>query len=355
MRVVLKGIHTVRKTLASGEVATYHYAWRGGPRLLSKPNTPEFVAEFAERVAERRRPRAGTFFSLISEYKQASEFMRLGDRTRKDYLRYLGAIEQEFGSVPIKALSDARMRGDFKQWRDKMADTPRSADLAWTILARVLSVAKDRGKIDVNVCERGGRLYSADRTDAIWTDDMIATVREKFPAHLRHVFMLALYTGQRQGDLLRMPWTAYKDGRIRLRQSKRGRRVSIPVAAALKAEIELIPKRHVVMLTSSDKRPWTSDGFRASWSAACKKQGISGVTFHDIRGSAVTKLAEAGCTVPEIATITGHSQNDVNAILDAHYLSRTDALANSAIRKLERKERRTKPVNRDVNQSGSAP
>ena len=40
---------------------------------------------------------------------------------------------------------------------------------------------------------------------------------------------------------------------------------------------------------------------------------------------------------PEIGTLTGHSLNDVRAILDAHYLSRDPALAESAIRKLERR------------------
>jgi len=40
--------------------------------------------------------------------------------------------------------------------------------------------------------------------------------------------------------------------------------------------------------------------------------------------------------VPEIATITGHSLKDVEAILDAHYLGWTTKLAVSAVAKLER-------------------
>ena len=54
-------------------------------------------------------------------------------------------------------------------------------------------------------------------------------------------------------------------------------------------------------------KPWTSDGFRASWGKACKRAGIVGVTFHDLRGTAVTRLALVGCTEAQIATITGHS------------------------------------------------
>ena len=82
-------------------------------------------------------------------------------------------------------------------------------------------------------------------------------------------------------------------------------------------------------------RPWTPDGFRASWGKACIKAGISGLTFNDLRGTAVTRLALVGCTEAQIASITGHSLRDVHSILDAHYLHRDPALAESAITKLE--------------------
>jgi hypothetical protein len=56
VRVHLKGIHSVRWRLASGEIVTYHYAWRGGPRLIGKPGSPEFVRSYNEAIASRRRP-----------------------------------------------------------------------------------------------------------------------------------------------------------------------------------------------------------------------------------------------------------------------------------------------------------
>jgi integrase len=59
------------------------------------------------------------------------------------------------------------------------------------------------------------------------------------------------------------------------------------------------------------------------------------LTFHDLRGTAVTRLSEAECTPQEIATITGHSLRDVGAIMD-RYSARTDKLAVAAIAKLER-------------------
>ena len=76
-----------------------------------------------------------------------------------------------------------------------------------------------------------------------------------------------------------------------------------------------------MILLSTDNKPWTEDGFRSSWRKACKKAGIVGVTFNDLRGTAVTRLAIAGCTEAEIVAITGHTLRDVRSILDAHYLT----------------------------------
>ena len=82
-------------------------------------------------------------------------------------------------------------------------------------------------------------------------------------------------------------------------------------------------------------RPWTSDGFRTSWGKACERAGIDDLTFHDLRGTAVVRLAIAGASVPQIAAVTGHSLKDVEAILDAHYLGRDIQLAEAAVLKLE--------------------
>ena len=160
---------------------------------------------------------------------------------------------------------------------------------------------------------------------------------------LQAALLLALWTGQRQGDLLRLTWKSYDGKYIRLRQSKakrgkgKGRRVTIPVGEPLKAALDAALKEKrsaVTILTNSRGQPWTEDGFRTSWGKAFDKTGLGDLHFHDLRGTAVTRLALSNCTVPEIASITGHSMETVQAILDAHYLGGRVELAESAIKKL---------------------
>lgn len=337
MRVRLKGLNSKTKVLADGTKRTYWYAWKGGPRIEGKPGTPEFMAAYNEAVADRKRkPAAGVMLSILQGYQASDAFLSRSDITRKDYIRHIKAIETEFGDMPLGALTDRRVRGEFMAWRDRLAlRSRRQADYAWSVLARVLSWALDRGLVLANPCEKGGRLYRAERNDKVWTDADEAAFLARAPVHLRLPLILALWTGQRQGDLLRLPWSAYDGETIRLKQGKTGARVVVPVSGILREALAAVPRQSPIILLNSEGRPWTSDGFRSSWAKACKACGIVGLTFHDLRGTAVSRLALAGCTEMQVATLTGHSVRDVRSILDAHYLNRDPAMALDAIRKLE--------------------
>jgi integrase len=88
------------------------------------------------------------------------------------------------------------------------------------------------------------------------------------------------------------------------------------------------------MLTTKTGRAFQKRYLSDQWEATCSAAGINDLHFHDLRGTTVTMLAEAGCTLPEIVTITGHSLRRAQDILDK-YLARTSKLAESAIAKFE--------------------
>ncbi|SES14689.1 tyrosine-type recombinase/integrase [Sphingobium sp. YR768] len=358
MRVNLKGVHRVRKKLASGLYATYYYAWRGGPRIEAKFGTPEFHQAYVTAHDERKnRPKpSDTLNSVFRAFEQSSDYTRLAPRTRKDYGKHLRFIETEFGDFPIGALGDPRTRGEFLAWRDRIASTSeRTADYRFAVLARILAWALDRGLVIANPCKRPGRLYQSGRVDSVWKEGDEEAFYKHAPPHLHLAMTLALWTGQRQGDLINLPWTAYDGAEIRLTQSKtkskvknrKPKRVIVPVGAPLKLALDALKGRYDVegkslpatILLTERGQSWTSDGFRTSWRKACVKAGVAGLTFHDLRGTVVTRLAIAGASVPQIATITGHSLKDVETILDTHYLKRDSEMAETAISKLENRRK----------------
>lgn len=336
MQVRLRGINTVRKRRPDGTVQVYYYAWKGGPRLPGRPGDPEFIAAYKDAHTRKASAPTDTLLSILNAYQNSQKFSDLAPRTQSDYLRLIRRIEADYKDFPIAALADRRARGELLAWRDRLAATsPRQADYTYSVLALILAWAFDRGMVPTNPCERPGKVYRSKRIDSVWSSEDEAAFLGVAPPHIGLAFTLALWTGQRQGDLLRLPWSAYNGERIRLQQRKTRSRVDIPVGAPLKRALDAAPRTAVTILATSRKTAWTESGFRASWRKACKKAGVEGLTFHDLRGTAVTRLAIAGCTVPEIAAISGHSLKQVTAILDAHYLSRDSQLGLSAIRKLE--------------------
>jgi integrase len=257
MRVRLKGINSYTAKRSDGTTKTYWYAWKGGPRLEGEPGTPEFIASYNEAAAQKIRAPEGRLLSLLQAYQASDDFRQLAPRTRDDYAGIIEkVIEPEYSDFPLLGLVDKRTRGIFLEWRDKLAlKSRRQADYAWTILARVPSWSKDRGRISIKPCERGGRIYRGSRAEKIWTADDESAFLKLSSAHLHLPLLLALWTGQRQGDLLRLPWSAYDGTHIRLRQSKTGCRVVIPVGKPLKAALDTTAKRSTIILTTRAGAP----------------------------------------------------------------------------------------------------
>jgi hypothetical protein len=132
MRVTLKGVHANHRRLADGRLVTYYYAWRGGPRLIGEPGTPEFIRSYHEAHSSRRKPDRSLFKgSVILPYLDSPEFKNLSARTQADYFKIIHRkIDPALGDLPLDALDDPRVTKDLLEWRDSMASSPRQADYA---------------------------------------------------------------------------------------------------------------------------------------------------------------------------------------------------------------------------------
>ena len=336
VRAKLKGVNSVRKRLADGSVRVYFYHRATGAALPGKPGSSEFIAAYAEAEKTLQDRLAGTVNGLIRDYSLSPEFERLAESTRKEYRRMLTRVEETFGDMPLAALEDPRVRHDFMSWRAEVAKASgnREADNRLSVVSAMLSWGRENGVIFTNHIAGFRRLHKVDRSQLIWLPEQIDAFMKVAPVELQRALILALHTGQRQGDLLRLTWSNYSSGMISLRQGKSGRMVEIPCTAALRRMLEGIDRNAAVILTTKTGRPWKPRYFKAQWEATTKAAGITELHFHDLRGTAITMLAEAGCSTPQIAAITGHSLKTVTTILD-RYLARTRVLAGEAITLLE--------------------
>lgn len=335
MRIKLVGIHKVNRRLADGSSVTYFYAWRGGPRINAAPNSRAFGIEYHRLTRARDdAPGKGNVAELIREYLKSPSYTKLRPTTQKSYDWAIRKIEDEFFDLPTHALGEKGARKNLLLWRDGMASTPRAADLVMAVLSKIIAFAVDREDIPRHPLEKVEKLANSSRRDSIWTEAQVEEFKAKAPARMVLALELARWTGQRQGDLLKLTWSAYDGTHITLRQSKTGVRVRVKVAQELKALLDAEKRTAVTILTNRSGLPYT-EGFRSSWAKACASAGIAGVTFHDLRGTFITLAHREGASIKEIAEVSGHSEKDAEAIIRKHYLA-----GDSAVTRLENRNKK---------------
>lgn len=348
MRVRLKGVYANHKTLSDGSIKSYYYL-RGGGKITALPEDedkpfapghPAFMRAYQAAIELPRKARtAGTFQTLIDAYQKSPFWSKLAKRTREDYTSAIARIEAKWATYPLDAIEDPKIRRRFLEWRDQMAkSSPRQADAILGVLRIILEFGRDRGMISANHATRPKKVYKADRSEKLWLSPHIEAFRAIATPEMRLLFEVALWTGQRQGDIFKLGKASYdsETGRLSFRQGKRKRKVDMKVSAALRPMLDTAKKdgKALTLLTSPRGFPWTKSNFNNYWRPLVIKAGLDGLHFHDIRGTTCTVLAEAGATPSEIAAMLGWTVTTVNRMLDT-YQAMTAALSDSAVARLE--------------------
>ena len=144
---------------------------------------------------------------------------------------------------------------------------------------------------------------------------------------------IGLYTGQRESDCLAMSWHDYDGEYIHVVQIKTGTKLRIPVHPELKTALDSEMRVSPIILTTATGKPFRGANFRFHFGNAVKAVGLVGLSFHGLRYTAAARLAEAECSLKEIAAITGHK----SLAMIAKYSRDADQkrLAGAAILKLQ--------------------
>lgn len=281
--------HIVKRTLADGTVKEYRYA----RHRRTKPQ-PKAV---------------DSIHALIEAYQCSPEWGGLADATKTQYELYLRPLFR-VGHVPV----DQVKRRDLKLVRDRIAkERGNGAAHGFVRAASALfSFAVDSDWIEASPATRLTKGLPRGHLRA-WTPEEAQAALARLPEPLRRVVVLALYTGQRRGDLCALRWSAYDGQEIKLTQQKTKEPMVIPCHDALKAELDAWRKDAVAgigeatILTDNKGKPWKPNLLSHYMPAALVRIGLSNeINVHGIRKLAAANLAEAGCSTKEIAAITGH-------------------------------------------------
>ena len=281
-----------------------------------------------------------TLSDLIKLYRTSRHFSGLAETSKKSYEWLIERVDSKFGHLPIQEFNKRGARTVIRQWRDGLMTHPTSADRTIAVFRLVLNFAVNEEYLQRNPLARIGMVHKATRRDIIWSDEQIASFLALAPRHLSRAMLLALWTGQRQSDLLSLRWSDYDGEYIMLQQQKMGRgragrHVKVLVSQELREVLSEIEAEQIyrsnlsgdkqvdrpeTILTTARGKPWKK-GFKTSWRRVIANVGISGVTFHDLRGTFITLAHRAGSSIHDIAAASGHDEKDCESIIRRHYLA----------------------------------
>ena len=280
---------------------------------------------------------------LIRLYRTDERYLKLAPTTRRGYDQSLKLVEnwsKKAANPPLRSLQRKHVKAFYRS----MSATPAKANAVLRVLRLLLAFAVDEDYLDRNPAANPG-LRSTPPRQQVWDTEEIGRYLDSAEAMHRPslglALLLAANLGQRQGDVLRLAWSQYNGEEITLRQGKTSTLITVPVTRELNAALARTPKRApTIVVCETTGRPYKSDHFRHEFRRIAVKAGLEDRQFLDLRRTAVVRLAEAGCTPPEIAAITGHKLDRTMHILET-YLPRTTPMARAAIRKLELYRKRT--------------
>ncbi len=326
----MKNVHAYT---AKGRVYRYFRHGTTKVRLYGEPDSPEFLRQYNDLLANTeviRLPSSpGTIAALITAFKCSPEFTRLKPKSRHSYAVNLDRLSF-YGGLKVADLKRMHILGA----RDLIAHRPRSADVFIQVVTRLLNWAVDRGYIDANPAANVKRINTYVPYKK-WTPEECQAFEESGPREaLMTAYMLGRYTGQRRGDVLRMARTRYDGAALEVVQSKTGAALWIPCHARLKAYLDTLPTDRLLFIVTAKGRAWDEANFSHQFIRQLRKAGLGHLTFHGLRHTAATALADAGCDNRDIMAITGHK----TASMVAKYTETAEQKkrASAAILKLER-------------------
>jgi integrase len=262
--------------------------------------------EGEKRPVGESRTVPGSIGSVIVAYYSSHDWRSLAATTQATYRGIIERFRVKHGDKPARRLEAAHIR----KILDGFADRPAAAGNLLKVLRVLMRFAVDRGYVvtDPTIGVRPPR-YRSDGFHT-WSDAEVEGFEKRWPLGTRErlALDLLLYTAQRSGDVRKLGRQHVKDGVLTVRQEKTGAVLQLPLDSRLKASLAACKGDNLTFLVTQHGKPYTAKGFGNWFSDAAQKAGLPvGASAHGLRKTAATRLAEAGCSVHELAAWTGHS------------------------------------------------
>jgi len=245
---------------------------------------------------------------LLDRYKKEITPRKKGSKQEESKLDLL---KSEFQGLNLSALTVERVvQFADKRLRAVKSDTVRR-DLS--VLSSVLENAKTLWNIPlaINPAQQASQVLTKTRTlkrkvqrVRRITDDELAKLKSELGEQMWALVEFALETAMRRGELANLKWGDIDGNRLTIVEDKTGKTTTIPLSTKAVAILDQIGRGNSEDLVFGRR----ADSITQAFNRACNRANIdSDLRFHDLRREATSRYFEKGLSIPEVQSITRHS------------------------------------------------
>lgn len=309
----------------------YYYDHGGKPRKYTPlgKSRPEAMAQWALLYAAETGEvvaQADALFATAALQYRRKVLVTKARKTQIEQDKQLARLVKVFGEMAVADITPQDVR-DYMNLRGDKA--PVAANREKALLSHVINMARQWGLSNTaNPCS-GVRGYKEEARDRFIEDAEYRAVRLAADPTLRDALDLALLTGQRPADVLKLRRSDVRDGHLWVKQNKTGEKLRIVIEGDLATIINRANERKVAslfLIADENGKALTADALRYRFDRAREKAGIS-FQFRDMRAKAASEVGDL---------------QDAQALLGHKHATTTD-------RYLRRRAGRVvKPLNRKI-------
>lgn len=271
--------------------------------VLAKKRIQVFEGTFFEKKQKQKILFKDLLVRLIDYQEKA------GRKSTNSFFRsYARSLETTFGHLFLQEITPEKLE-EFKLARSQEVKKA-TVNRAFAVLRRAFNLAIRWKLVDENPVsqieffrEEKGRLRFLSK------DEQVSLLFE-CKGKLRDLVLVALRTGLRKGELfgLRKGDIDFQRDQICLTVTKNGKGRQVPLpkdARAVLAGLALGKDNVAPLFGNGLGMPFV--GFRKAFEKACRRAGLKGFRFHDLRHTYATDQIAAGNSIFTVSKFLGHS------------------------------------------------
>lgn len=294
----------------------------------------------------------------------------ISDQTRETNEGHLkNHILPVLGNIPLQKIKVNHIEELIKNLQEKVL--PNGKKLAGGTIKKIYNLVQTSFKAAAKkehiirdpftLLDKGSKPKSTKSSVDYWTKEEVKEFLNGFEHRQKILFILAIYTGMRRGELLGLRWkdVDLENGQIRISQilafkgkikdgaktTAGNRSISIPpvVVAELRKHRTVIIqekweakenyKDHDLVVCGKDGRPVSWSNFHKFWIRRIEKSKVRPIRFHDLRHTCASLLLSAGTHPKIVQELLGHSSIKVTLDTYSHMMPNIQA---DAVKNLEK-------------------